>query len=79
MAEFFVARRYRRSGIATAAFHQILAAHPGAWEVAVMASNIGAKAFWPRAIASAPNVAGLVTVEGDGEHWDGPVHCFQAR
>jgi len=78
MAEFFVARRYRRGGIATAALHLILAAHPGRWEVAVGERNAAALAFWPRAIAAAPNVSGFVTVAGDGEHWRGPIHCFRA-
>ena len=78
MGEFFVARKYRRRGIAAEAVRQILAAYPGRWEIAVMERNIGAKAFWPRAIAAAPNVSDIAPHEGDGEHWTGPIWSFLA-
>jgi predicted acetyltransferase len=78
MAEFFVARKHRRHGVASEAVRQILALYPGRWEVAVLARNTGALAFWPRAIAAAPNVSDLVRREGDGEHWRGPIWCFLA-
>ena len=32
----------------------------------------------PKAILAAPNVSGFRTVEGDGRHWRGPIHLFQA-
>lgn len=79
MAEFFVARKHRRHGVASEAVRQILAAHPGRWEVAVVARNKAAQAFWPRAIAAAPNVTELVRHEGDGQHWTGPIWSFLAR
>jgi hypothetical protein len=44
----------------------------------VVERNTAAKAFWPRAIAAAPNVTDLVRLEGDGEHWRGPIWTFQA-
>lgn len=78
MAEFFVARRFRRRGVATAAVHQIFRLHPGDWEVAVAAANAAALAFWPRAIESAPNVSRVTRLEGDGEHWTGPIWSFAA-
>jgi predicted acetyltransferase len=78
MAEFFVARRYRRHGVASAAVRQILGLYPGDWEVAVTERNVAAQAFWPRAIAATPNVSRLRTVDGDGQHWRGPIHCFHA-
>jgi predicted acetyltransferase len=78
MAEFFVARKHRRHGVASEAVRQILEAYPGRWEVAVVARNAAAQAFWPRAIAAAPNVSGLVRHEGDGAHWRGPIWCFRA-
>jgi predicted acetyltransferase len=76
MGEFFVARKYRRHGVATSAVHQLLALYPGQWEAAVVARNPIAQAFWPRAIASAPGVRHLVRSEGDGEHWTGPIWRF---
>ncbi len=78
MAEFWVARQFRRGGVATAAVHKILALYPGRWEVAVVERNSAAKAFWPRAIATAPTVSELSRAEGDGIHWTGPVWCFRS-
>ena len=79
MGEFFVARKYRRRGVAAGAVRQILAAFPGRWEVAVAERNHAAKAFWPRAISAAPNASGLLRIEGDGEHWRGPIWTFLAN
>jgi predicted acetyltransferase len=78
MAEFWVARKYRRHGVATEAVRQLLAAYRGRWEVAVVARNPNAQAFWPGAIGAAPNVTELTRREGDGEHWTGPIWTFLA-
>jgi predicted acetyltransferase len=78
MAEFFVARKHRRHGVASQALRLILAAYPGRWEVAVVARNKGGLAFWPRAIEAAPNVSDIVRHEGDGQHWTGPIWSFLA-
>jgi predicted acetyltransferase len=78
MAEFFVARKHRRRGVATEAACQILARYPGHWEIAVAERNVAAKAFWPRAIGVAPNISQLVRFEGGGEHWRGPIWSFRA-
>lgn len=78
MGEFFVARKYRADGIATEALRQVLTLHPGRWEVAVVERNARAKAFWPRAIAAAPNVTGIQRLERDDAHWKGPIWTFVA-
>lgn len=78
MGEFFIARQYRRAGVATAALHKALALYPGRWEVAVVARNAPAKAFWPKAIAAAPNVSEVDVAQGDGVHWTGPIWHFLA-
>lgn len=75
MAEFFVARKFRRHGVASEAVRQILTLLPGPWEVAVKEQNMAAKAFWPRAI-SAAGVTDLTRSEGDGERWRGPIWTF---
>jgi predicted acetyltransferase len=77
MAEFFVARKHRRRGVATEAVRQILALYPGHWEIAVAERNAAARAFWPHAIAAAPNICQLVRLEGDSEHWRGPIWNFR--
>jgi predicted acetyltransferase len=78
MAEFFVARKHRRRGVATQAVRLILAQYPGRWEIAVAERNVAAKVFWPRAISAVPNVSRLVRLEGDGRHWRGPIWSFQS-
>jgi predicted acetyltransferase len=78
MAEFFVARKHRRCGVATEAVRQVLRLYPGYWEVAVAERNLAARAFWPRALAAAPNICQLVRLDGDGEHWRGPIWSFRA-
>ena len=64
--------------LATQAVRQILAQYPGHWEIAVAERNVAAKAFWPRAIGTAPNVSQLVQFRGDGEHWRGPIWSFRS-
>lgn len=76
MAEFFVARKYRGNSVAAEALHQVLALHPGRWEVAVVARNARALAFWPRAIAAAPRVRDIERLERDDAHWKGPIWTF---
>lgn len=76
MAEFFVLRKHRRAGVASAAVRAILTRWLGRWEVAVGERNAGARAFWPVAVAAAPGVRDLTTLEGDGVHWTGPILRF---
>jgi predicted acetyltransferase len=78
MGEFFVARKHRRRGVATRAFAQLVAMHPGRWEVAVLWRNKGALAFWPGAIAAAPGVSAVVEHRDDVRNWDGLVLSFLA-
>lgn len=76
MAEFFVARKYRRRGVGAEAASQVLSSHPGSWEVAVLARNPGALAFWPGAIAAA-GAQDLKPYEGDQVRgWNGVVWSF---
>lgn len=50
MAEFFVMRKYRRSGIGTVLAREVFARFPGEWQVRQMTSNPSATAFWLQAI-----------------------------
>ncbi|MFI6736979.1 GNAT family N-acetyltransferase [Nonomuraea sp. NPDC050451] len=45
---FFVVRGARRSGIGLRAAREVVARHPGPWEVAFQDANAGAVAFWRR-------------------------------
>ncbi len=46
VSEFFVLGRYRRRGVGEQAARRVFDMFPGPWEVAEMASNVGAQAFW---------------------------------
>jgi predicted acetyltransferase len=50
MAEFFVVRRYRRSGVGTRIANEVWRRFPGRWEIRVMESNESARRFWEHAI-----------------------------
>ena len=50
MAQFFVMRGYRRSGLGQTAATCLFDRHPGPWEVRVIKENSGANAFWRSAI-----------------------------
>jgi len=67
MAEFFVMRRYRRSGIGVRAARAVFARFPGAWQVRQMASNPASTMFWKRAIPVAFD---------EGTHPTGPMQTF---
>ncbi len=50
MAEFFVMRKYRRSGVGSDFARAVFARFPGRWQVREMRANEPAIAFWARAI-----------------------------
>ena len=50
---FFVVRGARRTGIGLAAVREVLARHPGRWEIAFQYENPAAVAFWRRVAADA--------------------------
>jgi predicted acetyltransferase len=77
MAEFFIARKYRRGGVGTAAVHAIFDRYPGRWEAAVARRNVGALAFWRRAVASHPRTAWLEEADVESPAWNGPVLAFE--
>lgn len=45
---FFVVRAVRRSGVGLRAIRQVVARHPGEWEIPFQDVNIGAVRFWRR-------------------------------
>lgn len=50
MAEFFVMRKYRRSGVGATVARDVFARFPGEWQVRQIAANAAALAFWRTAI-----------------------------
>lgn len=76
MAEFFIARKHRRTGVGQAAATAVIAARPGQWDIAVIRRNTGAQAFWHRVAAS---VAGSAVQELDrnDDLWNGLILRFR--
>jgi predicted acetyltransferase len=79
MAEFFVARKHRRGGAGTAAAQAIFTSLPGLWEVAVARRNIGALAFWRRAITAAAGVGNVEETDHTTAVWNGPIIRFSLK
>jgi predicted acetyltransferase/N-acetylglutamate synthase-like GNAT family acetyltransferase len=52
MAEFFVVRAHRRSGVGRRAATMVFSARPGEWELGYDVTNEEAAAFWPEVVAS---------------------------
>ena len=70
MAEFFVARGYRRRGIGAEMAHKVWRRIPGRWEVRVMESNASAYLFWEHAVTKfTGKAAHSVRFEKDGKWW----------
>jgi predicted acetyltransferase len=70
MAEFFVARGYRRQGAGTKIAHEIWKQFTGPWEVRVMESNHSAQNFWQHVIMQfTGETIHSVRIEKDGHHW----------
>jgi predicted acetyltransferase len=78
MAEFFVLRRHRRSGVGTSAAHRLFAMHPGEWEVRQGKANVAATSFWRAAIAAFTGGAYAEELVDD-ERWRGPVQRFTSE
>lgn len=71
MEQFFVLKRYRRSGAGRALARQVLFAHPGPWEIGQMDGNTVARGFWRSVIAELTGgaYAELQVTEGWWQGW----------
>jgi predicted acetyltransferase len=70
VAEFFVVRRYRRSGVARRAAFMLWDRMPGRWTVRVSELNTDAIPFWTRVIAEYANgTAARSTRPGKPKPW----------
>jgi predicted acetyltransferase len=76
IGEFFIVRKYRRSGYGSAPLAAILNDRPGRWEAAVARANVGALAFWRRALARNVQVSAVEEVDVEDDEWNGPVLRF---
>jgi predicted acetyltransferase len=76
MEQFFILKRYRRSGAGRALARHVLFSHPGLWEIGQMPGNAAATAFWRRVIGE---VTGERFVERQvtAGWWQGLVQQFE--
>ncbi|GLO64495.1 MULTISPECIES: GNAT family N-acetyltransferase [Oceanobacillus] len=63
--EFFIMRRYRRTGIGKFVASEVFKMHQGYWEVIQMKSNLPAQRFWRMVIRDFTNEDFIVTSEGN--------------
>jgi predicted acetyltransferase len=75
MEQFFILRRFRRTGAGYALAKHVFSSHPGAWEVGQMPSNIVAQAFWRRVIAQVTS-GKFVELQVTEGRWQGVVQQF---
>ncbi|WP_339321180.1 GNAT family N-acetyltransferase [Paenibacillus sp. FSL W8-0194] len=73
MAEFFILRKYRRSGAGQQAAFELFDRLPGKWKVAVMETNVPAQRFWRKVIE---RYTGGQYDEIREDGWDGPIQVF---
>ena len=78
MEQFFILKRYRRSGagrtLALFAFQH----HPGSWEVGQMTRNYAAQAFWRKVVSTASEGTFIELQLTEGS-WKGVIQQFSAR
>lgn len=77
VAEFFLLRKHRGSGVAAQAAHLVFATRPGLWEVAVARKNTAAQRFWRRAVTAAPGATDIREIDVSTSEWDGPIILFR--
>jgi predicted acetyltransferase len=76
IAEFFILRKYRRKGLGAEVARRIFDRFPGHWQVAQIAENQQATAFW-RKVIDRYTGGNFAEVYVDDENWQGPVQIFE--
>lgn len=73
MAEFFVMKKYRKSGVGKQTAFYLFDTFSGTWEVAEMKENVPAQKFWREIISEYTNDHYQEVQKVD---WEGPVQIF---
>lgn len=76
MAEYFIMRKYRRSGLGREIAFRLFDRFQGVWRVAQIEENMPARHFW-RKIVSEYTEGRFEELREPG--WDGPIHRFRTR
>ena len=75
MEQFFILKRFRRSGAGYELAKHVLSSHPGPWEVGQMPANHAAQAFW-RAVIARLTAGAYIEVRVTEGWWQGVVQQF---
>ena len=78
LEQFFILKRYRRSGAGRALAVHVFQSYPGLWEVGQMPANHAAQAFWRQVIGTA-TAGAFVELQVTEGWWQGVVQQFHAR
>ena len=78
LEQFFILKRYRRSGAGRALALHVFQSYPGLWEVGQMPANHAAQAFWRQVIGTA-TAGAFVELQVTEGWWQGVVQQFHAR
>lgn len=78
MEQFFVLKRYRRSGTGRAMAVHTLQSYPGPWEVGQMLANTAAQKFWREVIGKQTH-GEYVEIQVTEGWWQGVVQQFHAK
>lgn len=73
--QFFIMKKYRRTGLGKTVACRIFDKHQGQWRIAQMAANLPAQAFWRKVISSYTKGNYQETYQQD-KTWKGPVQTF---
>ena len=78
MDEFFVMRKYRRTGVGSEFATKLFGMFPGRWEVAQVAPNTEATLFW-RSVIRTYTDGDFDERTENSDKWIGPVQTFDVR
>lgn len=77
MAEFFIVKKFQRSGLGTEAAHAIFRKFLGNWEIGVAYTSRSAQEFWRKCIRSYTKFSSEIETNTEQHHWRGIVFRFQ--
>ena len=78
MDEFFVMRKFRRTGVGSEFASRLFDMYPRRWEVAEVAPNTAGAAFWRSVIGKYTDGDFEERIE-DSDKWNGPVQTFDEK
>ncbi|NMF01341.1 GNAT family N-acetyltransferase [Aneurinibacillus aneurinilyticus] len=76
VAEFFVMKKYRRTGVGRDVAFRLFDMFKGSWKIAEMEENKPAQEFWRKTIKEYTKANFKEIQEAD---WDGPIQIFRTR